>query len=166
MRDRNREPDRHGAPRARLERIHDDQRRARREDDHDAEHRDERRDTGDRSDLLARHLAERLAVAAHGRCEDDEVLNRAAEHDADDDPDGAGQIAELRGERGPDERAGAGDRREMVAEDDPAIRRHEVAPVVEPLRRRRTLGVEREDLGGDQLAVEAVGDGIAADARR
>ena len=38
--------------------------------------------------------------------EDDEVLNRAAEHDADDDPERAGQIAELRGERRTDERPG------------------------------------------------------------
>ena len=61
---------------------------------------------GDGPDLLFRHLAQRLAVAADGRTQDDHVLHRAAEHDADDDPEHAGQIAELGGERRTDERAG------------------------------------------------------------
>ena len=90
-RDRDREPDRDGAPGARLERVHDDQREHRDQHHHDAEHGDQRRDAGDRSDLLARHLAERLAVAADRRREDDEVLHRAAEHDADDDPERPGR---------------------------------------------------------------------------
>ena len=68
--------------------------------------------------------------------EDHEVLHRAAERDADDDPDHAGQIAELRGERRADERAGSGDGREVMAEHDPVVRRHEVAAVVESLGRR------------------------------
>jgi hypothetical protein len=38
---------------------------------------------GDRSDLLLRHLSERLAVPPHGGAEDDAVLHRAAQHDAD-----------------------------------------------------------------------------------
>ena len=33
-----------------------------------------------RADLLARHLAERLAVAPHRAEQDDEILHRAAEH--------------------------------------------------------------------------------------
>ncbi len=66
----------------------------------------------------------------------DEVLHRAAEDDADDQPDRAGQEAELRGERRPDERPGAGDGREVMAEEHPLRRRHEVAAVVEPLGRR------------------------------
>ena len=45
-----------------------------------------------------RHLAQRLAVAAHRGEEDDEVLHRAAEHDAEDDPERAGQVAELGGQ--------------------------------------------------------------------
>ena len=71
-------------------------------------------DAGDRTDLLARHLAERLAVAADRGGEDHEVLHGAAECDADDDPDDAGQVAELRREGRPDQRSGAGDGREMV----------------------------------------------------
>ena len=64
-----------------------------------------REDAGDRPDLLLRHLAERLAVAPHRGEQDDEVLHRAAEHDADDDPDRAGQVAELRREHRADQRA-------------------------------------------------------------
>src|SRR6478736_590878 len=45
-----------------------------------------------------------------------------------------------------DQRPRTRDRREMVAEDDPAIGGHEVAPVAESLRGRRTGRVEREHL--------------------
>ena len=69
--------------------------------------------------------------------EDAEVLHRAAEHDADEDPERAGQVAELRRERRADQRPGPGDGREVMAEDDPAVGRHEVAAVVDALRRRR-----------------------------
>ena len=40
---------------------------------------------------------------------------------------------------------------------------HEVAAVAEPLGRRRPAVVEGEDPGGEEAAVEAVGDQIAAD---
>ena len=49
--------------------------------------------------------------------EDHEVLHGAAEHDARDEPERAGQEAELRGERRTDERARAGDGREVMAEE-------------------------------------------------
>ena len=55
--------------------------------------------------FLLRDLAERLAVAPHRRAQDQEVLHRAAEHDAGDQPDRAGQKAELRGQRRTDQRA-------------------------------------------------------------
>ena len=111
--------------------------------------------------------AERLAVRG-GADEQriDEVLHRAAERDADDDPDDARQIAELRRERGSDERPRPGDRREMMSEHDPSVRRDEIATVVEPHGWRRAARVEGEDLRGDQFAVEAVRDRVHADARR
>ena len=68
------------------------------QDDHDREHADQRRRAADRADLLAHHLAEALAVAAHRADQDREVLHRAAEHDADQDVERAGQVAELRRE--------------------------------------------------------------------
>ncbi len=51
-----------------------------------------------------------------------------------EDPQRAGQVAELGGQRRADQRAGAGDRGEVVAEHDPAVGRHEVAAVVEALQ--------------------------------
>ena len=44
-----------------------------------------------------------------------------------------GEVAELRGQHGAHQRAGAGDGGEVVAEEDAARRRHEVAAVAEPL---------------------------------
>ena len=73
------------------------------------------------ADLLARHLAEGLAVAAHREEEHDHVLDGAGEDDADDDPERAGQVAHLRREHRADERAGAGDRGEVVAEEHAAV---------------------------------------------
>ena len=90
-----------------FKRVDDHEREHRQQDDHDQQHGDQRREAADLADLLARHLAERLAVAPHGAEQDHEVLNGAAEHRADDDPQRARQIAELRGERRADERARA-----------------------------------------------------------
>ena len=44
-----------------------------------AKHRDQRGGAADRADLVARHLAERLAVAAHREEQDDHVLHGAGE---------------------------------------------------------------------------------------
>ena len=117
------------------ERVDDDQREHRQQDDHDREDRDQRGGAADRADLVARHLAEALAVAAHREEQRDHVLHGAGEDDADDDPDRARQVAHLRGEHGADERAGAGDRGEVVAEQHPPVGRLEVDAVVEPLGR-------------------------------
>jgi hypothetical protein len=152
-------------PTALAERVDDDEREHRDEDDHDAEHRDERREPGHRADLLFRHLPERLAVAADARGEHDEVLDRAADHDADDDPERAREVAELRGQRRPDERPRPGDRREVVPEHDPPVGRHVVAPVRQPLGGGPAGRVEGEDARRDEPRVEAVGDEIRADGR-
>ena len=77
-------------------------------------------DAGDRADLGARDLGERAAAAARRRPERDEVVHRAGEADAGEDPDEAGRVAELRREHRPDQRPGAGDGREVVAEEHPA----------------------------------------------
>src|SRR5439155_26123827 len=50
-------------------------------------------DAGGGADLFARDLGERAAVAAHAGGEDDEVVHRAADGDADQDPGEAGQEA-------------------------------------------------------------------------
>ena len=145
------------------ERVHDDEREDREEDDHDREDGEERGDAADRADLLPRHLAEALAVPAHGEEEDDHVLDGAREDDADDDPDRPGQEAHLRREDGPDERAGAGDRREVMAEEDAPIGDVVVDPVVETLGRSRAVVVRAKDALDDEAGVEAVGDRVGAE---
>jgi hypothetical protein len=74
------------------------------------------------------------------RRQDHKVLHTAAEHRTDEDPERARQIAELRRERRADQRTGAGDGGEVVAEYDPLVGRHEVAAVVEAFRRRGAGG--------------------------
>ncbi len=135
----------------------------RQQDDHDQQHRDQRDEAAHFADLFARHLSERFAVAPHGREEDHEILHRAAEHRADDDPERAGQIAELRREHGPDQRSGSGDGGEMMAEDDPLVGRARNRGRC----RRRSAGVARWSLSAMtraamNLRVEAVADEIGA----
>jgi hypothetical protein len=112
------------------------------------------------TDLVARHLTEALAVAAHGEEQRHHVLHRAGEDDADDDPDRAGQVAHLGGQYRPDERPGSRDRREVVAEQDPPVRRLVVHVVVEPLGGRGPLVVDPQHLARDEARIEAVGDEV------
>ncbi len=113
---------------------------------------------GDRADLGACDLGQRSAAAPGGGPQDDEVVDRAGEADAGDEPDQPGRVAELRGEHGTDERAGAGDRGEMMTEQDQAMRRMVVVAVVANMRRRRPRVVERHDARRDERAVVAIGD--------
>jgi hypothetical protein len=70
------------------------------------------------------------------------------------------QVAHLRGEDRPDERARAGDRGEVVAEQDAPVRRLVVDVVLEPLRRRRAVRIDLQDAARDEARVEAVGDRV------
>ena len=81
-----------------------------------AERADQRDAAGDRAHLHLDHLAERAAVAPDRAEQDYEVLHRAGEHHADQNPERAGQITHLRRQHRPDQRPGARDGREMVTE--------------------------------------------------
>ena len=85
-------------------------------------------------------------------------MNTAAEDHAEEDPQVARKESELRREDRADERTGAGDRREVVAEEDDPVRRVEVLSVLEPVRRRRSQIVEDEDAGSDEGGVVPVRD--------
>jgi hypothetical protein len=82
----------------------------------------------------------------------------AGEHDAGDEPDEARRVAELRRQDRPDQRPGAGDGREVMAEEHPARRGVVVVAVVLRVRRRRAGVVEHEKTRGDEGAVVAIGD--------
>ena len=155
-RDRDRHRDREHAPRRLRERVDDDERQDRQQDDHDREDGEQRGDAADRPDLVARHLARATCRrGASRRTAIVHVLHGAGEDHADDDPQRAGQVAHLGGEHGADQRPGAGDRGEVVAEQDAPVRRLEVHVVVEPLGGRRPLVVDPEHLLGDEARVEA-----------
>ena len=127
---------REGAPRAARQRLDHDQRQHGEQDDHDQQHAEQRDAAGDRAHLGADHVAERAAVAPRREEQDDHVLHRAGEDDAGEDPQRAGQIAHLRREHRADQRPGAGDRREVVAEQDVAVGRHVIEAVVVAIGRR------------------------------
>ena len=158
QRDRNRHRDRERAPWTDRQRLDDDEREHAEDDEHDHQHADHRDHAGGRAELVAHHLAERTPVAAQRQEQDHEILHRAGEDHADEDPQRARQITHLRGEHRPDQRTRAGDRGEMVAEHDAAIGRHVVEAVVAQHRRRRARRVERKRVVGDEAAIEAVGD--------
>src|SRR5678815_779163 len=50
-----------------------------------------------------------------------------------------------------------------MAKQNPLVRRHEVAAVVQPLSRGRALRIQLKHLLGDELRVEAVSDEIRTD---
>ena len=144
-------------------------------DDHQAQHRDENDDDGERADqrgkpadgpqLVARHLAQAFAVAARGEKHRHHVLHAAAQHRADQDPEGAGQITKLRRKRRADQRSGARDGGEVMTKHHPAVGRHEVTAVVETLGGRGAGCIRNQDFCHDPRAVKTIADGIGAHGR-
>ena len=124
----------------------------RQQDDHDQQHRDQRDESADLADLLARHLAERFSVAPHRGEQDHEILHRAAQHRADDDPQRSRQIAELRRQHRTHQRPRPGDGGEVMAEDDPLVGGLEIVAVAQALGRRGALVVQRHHARRDELA--------------
>jgi hypothetical protein len=112
--------------------------------------------------LVAHHLPERLAAAPDRAEEDDAVVHGPAKDGADQDPEEAGKVAELRGEHRARRAGRAGDGREVMAEDDPAVRPHEVLAVGLRLGGRGPQLVDRQHVRHQPRRVEAVGEGERA----
>ena len=79
-----------------------------------------------------------------------------------DDPENAGQIAELRGERGSNERTGSGDGGEMMAEQNPFVGGFEIVAVAQTFGGRGAPVVQCHHFRGNEFGVEAEADGIDA----
>ena len=141
------------------ERLDDDEAQPGQGDDDDEQDGQRHDDARPAAQFGAGDLGERLAAAAHGGGQHEHVLHGAGEADADDQPEQAGHVAVLDGEHRADERAGAGDGGEVVAEEDPLVGRVVVLAVVELMRGRGSRVVEGGDAGGEEGAVVAVGDG-------
>ena len=150
------------APGALGEGVDDDEREDRQQDHHDHQHADDRGDATDRAQLVAGHLAERAAAAPDRDGQHQVVLHATRDQRADDDPDGAGQVAHLHGEHRPDQWTGAGDRREVMTEQHPSIGRHVVGAVVEHLCRGGLVVAGLDDLHLDEAGVEPVSDDVGA----
>ena len=93
------------------------------------------------------------------------VVHRAAKHRPDQDPQQPRQIAKLRRQDGPDERARPGDRRKVVPEYDPAMRGDVIPAVGMDRRGRGAQLVEREHLRHQPRGMESIGDGKRAEGR-
>jgi len=136
-----------------------------RRDDDDEEDGDRGRPACNRADLAARDIRQRSAAAPCGGPENDEVVDRTGKADPRDQPDEAGRVAELRGQYWPDERARAGDGREMMAEKDEPVRWMVVVAVVPHVGRGQPRVVQGHHAGGDERAVVAIRDHQNADDR-
>ena len=126
------------------------------------DHRGVGHESADAADFFFRHFGERLAVAADGEQQNHEVLHAAGEDGSGQHPQRSGKIAELRGQHRPDQRAGPGDGGEVMAEDDPLVGDQKVAAVFQAFGGSGAQGIESENLRRDELAVEAVSEGVAA----
>jgi hypothetical protein len=149
-RDRYRRGDGERAPRRAGQRLHDDQREHRENDHHDEERAEQRDHAGHEAELHLDQVAQRTAVAARRDEKHDEVLHRAREHDARENPQHAGRVAHLRGEHRADERPRACDRSEVVPEQHVLVGRHVVEAVVVPHGRGHAQPVELQHLAGDK----------------
>ena len=165
-RDRDGRGDREQSPGTVAQRVDDDQAEHGEEDDHDREDRDHRRRTGERADLV-------LAPSGRATCRRGASTRQRITKSCTAPPKITPAISHIVPGRKPncaasvgtDQRPGAGDRREVMAVEHPPLRRHEVAPVVEPLGRRGPPPVETHHAIGDEPRVEAIRDDVGADAR-
>ena len=69
------------------------------------------------------------------------------------------------GEDRADKWTGTGNGGEVMSEDDPLVGDEEVAAVFQAFRGRGAEGIDSKYLGGDELAVEAISEGVAAGCR-
>jgi hypothetical protein len=77
----------------------------------------------------------------HRRGKDDKVVHRAAQRDANEDPQQPRQETKLRRQHRTDERPSAGNRRKVMAEQHPAVGRHIVFAVAALMGRGLPIAV-------------------------
>ena len=86
-------------------------------------------------------------------------MDAAGHHAADQDPERARHVAELRGDDRAKQRAGRGDGREVVSEEDVFVGLDVVVTVVDRFGGRNAVFAQVHDLLGQIQAVEPVRDG-------
>ena len=120
----------------------------------------------ERADLLLDDVGQRLAAAAGRGPQHHRVVDRAGEATSGDEPDEARRVAELRRQHRADQRAGAGDGREVMAEHHPLAGGVVVRAVVLGVRRGLARVVQHPHFRGEERAVVPVGDGQDAERRK
>ena len=130
-RDGNRHCDSEGSPRAVFQRVDDNECDCAQQYDDDRDDCDIRDESAETANFRFRHLGKRLSVAADREQKNDEILHTSAEDCTGENPERAGQVAELCGEDRADEWSGAGDGGEMMSEDDPFAGWNKVATVIQ-----------------------------------
>ena len=105
-------------------------------------------------------FAQRAAIAPRRDEQHHEILHRTGKHHAGEDPQHSGQVAHLRGQHRTDQRTRAGDRGEVMAEQNVLVGRHVVETVVASDSRRHAAGVKLHHARGDEQAVVAVGNQV------
>ena len=86
-------------------------------------------DARDLADLALGDLRQALALVPHRGEEHHHVVHRPGQDAADDDPEGAGQVAELGGQHRPKQRPRRGDGGEVVTEENILVGFHVVMAV-------------------------------------
>ena len=143
--------------------FHHDHRQHREDDHHDHKGRHQRNHPGGCPHLFFHQLTQRTTVATGGDEQHHEVLHRARQHHPREDPDHPRQVAHLRGQYRPHQRACPGNRREMVTEQHFFIGRHVVQTIVVAHGRRHARAVYAQHRLCDIAAIKTVCDQINAD---
>ena len=108
------------------------------------------------ADLRFGDFGDGFPVIAHGGKEDDHVVDGTSEDTTDEDPKGARQVTELSRNDRTDQGAGAGNSREVMAEDDVLVGRHVVVAVFKTEGRCDFILVNGQYFCGNKSTIETV----------
>ncbi len=145
-----------------LERVDDYQRDHAEKNDHDGQDRKLSNEAAALADFFAGYFAESPSVAPDGAEENDEVLYASGEDSSRDQPQRAGQVAELCGKRGADERARPSNGGEMMAKQNPFIGGHEVAAIVVTFGGSCAGVIQGQQACRDERGIKAISDQVRA----
>jgi len=111
------------------------------------------------ADLVLGDARQALAPVPDRGEEHDGVVDRTGQHAADDDPERAGEVAELGGQHRPQKRSGGSDGGKVVAEQDELVGLHVVDAVGHLHGRRLPILTDGKHLAGNEQPVVPVGQG-------
>ncbi len=152
----NRRGDGVGRPERVVHGVDHGDRQARQRQQQNGEHGPRRDEAGRLVDFLRRDVGEALPAVAHRAEQHDHVVHAAREHAADENPEQAGHVAELRGQHGSEQGAGCRDGGEMVPEEHVLVGIHIVVAVGVLDGRRHTGVIQVQHLVCNEQAVKTI----------